>query len=260
MNFKHLLIEQEEEIVTVKINRPKALNALNTQILKEIKDCFAELEERKDIRVIILTGSGEKAFVAGADISEMKDKSPLEAKEFAETGHAAFNQIENSSKPVIAAVNGFALGGGNELAMACDMRIAGKNASFGQPEVGLGIIAGFGGTQRLAEIVGPARAKEILFTGDNIKADRAEEIGLVNKIVDPQDLMTEAKKMASSIAQNAPLALKMTKEAVDFGLSEGRNKGLDFETNAFSFCFSTKDQKNGMAAFLNKESADFRGE
>ena len=259
MSYKNLIIEEEEKTAIVKINRPKALNALNSDLLTEIKDCFIELEQKNDIRVIILTGSGEKAFVAGADISEMKDKNSLEAKEFAETGHSAFNAIENSSKPVIAAVNGFALGGGNELALACDLRIAARNASFGQPEVSLGITAGFGGTQRLAKAVGPARAKEILFTADNIKADRAEKIGLVNKVVDGQNLMDEAKKMASSIAENAPLALQMTKEAVDFGLAEGINKGLDYETNAFSFCFSTQDQKNGMDAFLNKKNIDFKG-
>ena len=260
MDYKYLNVEQEEGIATVKINRPRALNALNTDLLKEIKELFIELEEKKEIRVIIITGSGEKAFVAGADIAEMKDKSPVQAKEFAEAGHAAFTQIENTSKPVIAAINGFALGGGNELALACDIRLAAENAQFGQPEVGLGIIAGFGGTQRLPEVVGPSRAKEMLFTGDNIDAQRAKEIGLISKVLSSDNLMEEARKMASSIANNAPLALKMTKEAVDFGIAEGIEKGLEYETNAFSFCFSTEDQKNGMEGFLNKESVEFKGE
>jgi enoyl-CoA hydratase len=260
LKYQYLLVEKEDGIATIKINRPKALNALNTDLLKEIKDLFSELEDNKDVKVIIITGSGEKAFVAGADIAEMKDKSPVEAKEFAEAGHAAFKQIENTSKPVIAAVNGFALGGGNELALACDIRLAGENARFGQPEVGLGIIAGFGGTQRLPDLVGPAKAKELLFTGDTIKAKEAEQIGLVNQVVSQDNLMETAQKMAFKIASNAPLALKMTKEAVDFGLAEGIEKGLEYETNAFSICFSTGDQKNGMAGFLNKEKVEFKGE
>lgn len=260
MDYQYLLVEKEESKAIVKINRPKALNALNTDVLKELKHLFTNLEEDREIKVIVITGKGEKAFVAGADITEMKDKSPVEAKEFAETGHAAFNQIENCSKPVIAAINGYAFGGGNELALACDIRLASENAKFGQPEVGLGIIAGFGGTQRLPKIIGPSRAKEMLLTGDTIDAKKAQEIGLVSNVVTQEELMDKALKMASSIAENAPLALKMTKEAIDFGLSEGVEKGLKYETNAFSYCFSTDDQKNGMEGFVNKEEVEFKGE
>lgn len=259
MDYKHLLIEKKDKIAVVKINRPKALNALNTEVLKELKVSFESLNEEESIRAIILTGKGKKAFVAGADISEMKDKDPVKAKKFAEAGHQAFNSIENSRKPVIAAVNGFALGGGNELAIACDLRIAAQNAQFGQPEVGLGIIAGFGGTQRLAKIVGEARAKEILLTANNIDAEKAENIGLVNEVVDQKDLIDRAEEMAQDIAKNAPLAVQMTKEAVNFGREEGIESGLSFETNAFSYCFSTEDQKKGMEAFLNKESVKFSG-
>ena len=260
MDFDNLKIEKEDKITVVKINRPKVLNALNSNVLKELADVFQELENDEETRVIILTGEGQKAFVAGADISEMKDKNSVEAKKFAETGHKAFNMIEKCSKPVIAAVNGFALGGGNELALACDMRFASDNAKFGQPEVGLGIIAGFGGTQRLSKIIGEAKAKEILFTAKNIGAKEAKRLGLVNEVVEQEDLMEKVYEVAEDIAENAPQAIKMTKEAVNYSRGRSIEEGISFETQAFSYCFSTQDQKKGMEAFLNKDAIEFKGE
>ncbi|MGM0410453.1 MAG: enoyl-CoA hydratase-related protein [Bacillota bacterium] len=259
MNFSNLVIEKKDKIAVLKINRPKKLNALNTEVLNELETVFKDLDKDDDIRVIILTGEGDKAFVAGADISEMKDKNTIEAAEFAKSGHKAFNAIENCEKAVIAAVNGFALGGGNELSLACDFRIASKNAIFGQPEVSLGIIAGFGGTQRLTKLVGEGKAKEILYTGKNIDAQEAKEIGLVNEVFEQEKLMDKVFEIAENIADNAPQAIKMTKEAVNFGRGKSIEEGLAFETQAFSYCFSTEDQKNGMEAFLNKNSVEFEG-
>jgi len=259
MNFSNLVIEKNDKIAILKINRPKKLNALNTELLNEIEIAFKDLDKDDNIRVIILTGEGDKAFVAGADISEMKDKNSMEAAEFAKNGNKAFNAIENCQKAVIAAVNGFALGGGNELSLACDFRIASKNAIFGQPEVSLGIIAGFGGTQRLTKLVGEGKAKELLYTGKNINAKEAKEIGLVNEVVEQEELMDKVLEIAEDIADNAPQAIKMTKEAVNFGRGKSIEEGLAFETQAFSYCFSTEDQKNGMEAFLNKNSIEFEG-
>ena len=259
MDFDNLKIEKKDKITVVKINRPKVLNALNSDVLKELAEAFQELDADEETRVIILTGEGQKAFVAGADISEMKDKNSIEAKKFAESGHKAFNMIEKCSKPVIGAVNGFALGGGNELALACDMRFASDNAKFGQPEVGLGIIAGFGGTQRLSKIIGEAKAKEILFTAKNIGAKKAKKLGLVNEVVEQEDLMDKVFEVAEDIAGNAPQAVKMTKEAVNYSRGRSVEEGISFETQAFSYCFSTEDQKNGMDAFLNKNSVEFEG-
>ncbi len=259
MNFEYLEVEKKEKFALVKINRPKALNALNTDVLSDLKNAFTELENDKNVRAIILTGKGKKSFVAGADISEMKDQDVIQAKKFAETGHEAFNAIDKNTKPVIAAINGFCLGGGNELAMACDIRIASENAKFGQPEVGLGIIPGFGGTQRLGKIVGESWAKELILTGNNIDVKKAERIGLVNEVVSQDELLGKAFEKAEDIANQAPLAVQMAKEAINFGREEGIESGLSFETNAFSYCFCTDDQKNGMEAFMNKKSVEFEG-
>ncbi len=260
MDFDNLKIDKKDNITEVKINRPKVLNALNSNVLKDLEKAFQKLDNDEETRVIILTGAGEKAFVAGADISEMKDKNSIQAKKFAESGHKAFNMIEKCSKPVVAAVNGFALGGGNELALACDMRFASDNAKFGQPEVGLGIIAGFGGTQRLSKIIGEAKAKEILFTAKNIGAEKAKKLGLVNEVVKQDELMNKVYEVAEDIAGNAPQAVKMTKEAVNYSRGRSIEEGISYETQAFSYCFSTADQKNGMEAFLNKDSVEFKGE
>ncbi len=259
MNYKNLIIEREEELAYVKINRPQALNALNSQVLKELKSVFEELEASREVRVVIITGKGEKAFIAGADVGEMKDMTTEEARLFASLGHDVTGLIENLSKPVIAAINGYCLGGGNELALACDLRIASENASFGQPEVGLGIIPGFGGTQRLPELIGIARAKELLFTGEIIDAGEAEKIGLVNRVVAADSLLDEARELAGIIIEKAPLAIRWTKEAVNFGLNEGVEKGITFERNVFALCFSTEDQRKGMNAFLKKEEIKFEG-
>lgn len=259
MNYQTLTIEKEEGIAIVTINRPKYLNAINSMVLKELGLAFKEFSESKEIKAVIITGSGEKAFVAGADIAEMKDMTSDEAQKFALLGNQTFNLIENLSKPVLAAINGYALGGGNELALAADIRLAADNARFGQPEVGLGIIPGFGGTQRLAKIIGVGKAKELLLTGEIIDAEEATRIGLVNKVVPLDKLMDEARKLARKISSNAPLALKYCKEAVNFGLGESIDKGLAFESNSFALCFSTEDQKSGMEAFLTKKKAEFKG-
>ncbi len=254
MEFKFILIEKEDKQAILKINRPQELNALNNDVLLELEKAIRTLEEDEDIMVIIVTGVGQKAFVAGADIKEMKDMAPLQAAEFAHLGNRVFKQFEESNKVIIAAVNGYALGGGNELALACDLRLASEKARFGQPEVGLGITAGFGGTQRLARIVGVGRAKELLFTGEIIDAEEAFRIGLINKVVPGDQLLKEANKLAAEITKNDPLAVKLSKEAVNFGLEKGLKQGLLFEEKAFALCFSNEGQQKRMEAFLNKSN------
>lgn len=257
MSFENVLIEQEENIAVVYVNRPKALNSLDYATLTDLRQAFAELENNEDIDVIILTGAGDKAFVAGADIASMKDYEPLAGREFALFGQKVFAEIENSKKPVIAAVNGFALGGGCELAMACDIRIASEKAKFGQPEVSLGITPGFAGTQRLPRLVGKGIAKELIFTGDAIKAEEAYRIGLVNKVVAPDELLVSAKKMAKKIASKGQLAVRLSKQAINSGLEMDSDRAYEHEANCFGFCFSTQDQKEGMTAFLEKREAKF---
>lgn len=253
MNLKNIILEKEGKIALVTINRPKALNALNSETLSELDSVVDKISEDEGIFAVVITGSG-KSFVAGADISEMKDKNVMEAKEFGELGNKVFRKIEKLSKPVVAAVNGFALGGGCELAMACDIRFASKKAKFGQPEVTLGITPGFGGTQRLARIVGPGHAKELIYTGKMISADEALRIGLVNRVFEPEELLEEAKKVASTIASNAPIAVKSSKNAINRGLQMDIDTAVAYEPEVFGSCFSTEDQKNGMDAFLNKKS------
>ena len=245
-------LEVFDQIATVTINRPKALNALNTQTLTELRECFAGLEERKDVRVVILTGAGGKAFVAGADISEMVDATPAEGRAMALLAMETFNKLENMPQVTIAAVNGYALGGGCEISMSCDIRIAADNAVFGQPECGLGIIPGFGGTQRLARLVGPGMAKQLIYTAKNIKADEALRIGLVNSVYPAQELLPAAEKLAGTIAKNAPIAVRACKKAINDGLQVDMDRAVTIEEKLFGSCFETADQKEGMGAFLEK--------
>ncbi|MDD7363168.1 MAG: enoyl-CoA hydratase-related protein [Peptoniphilus sp.] len=259
MDFKYLIVDSADGIAKVTINKPKSLNALNSELLKELNACFHALDEDEAVDVVVVTGEG-KAFVAGADISEMQPLAAAEAYAFAKLGMDTFMLIEHMSKPVIAAVNGFALGGGCELALACDIRIASEKAVFGQPEVGLGITPGFGGTQRLARTVGVGIAKELIYTAKNIKADRAYEIGLVNKVVAPEELDDAAMEMAKTIAGNAKLAVSYAKAAIVDGIQADIHTGMDIEKSAFSLCFATEDQKEGMKAFLEKRGAEFKGQ
>lgn len=258
--MKEILFTVDENIAVITINRPKSLNALNTQVLRDLSEAADLIESDPSIQVAVLTGAGEKAFVAGADIAEMQNKNVLEAREFSTLGNKAFSKIENVKVPVIAAVNGFALGGGCELAMACDIRIAGHKAKFGQPEITLGIMPGFGGSQRLARLVGIGIAKEILFTGEMINAERAYEIGLVNRIVDSSEVLSEALKMARKIAGNSPLGVSFTKKAVNEGANLDIERAVSLEAELFGSLFSTKDQSEGMSAFLEKRPAVFKGE
>lgn len=256
--MEYILKSKQEDIALVTINNPKSLNALNYTVLSELEEVFKDIANDESIKVIILTGEG-KAFVAGADILAMSTMTALEGKAFGEFGARVFRLIESQSKPVIAAINGFALGGGCELAMACDIRIASEKAKLGQPEVGLGITPGFSGTQRLSRIVGTAKAKELIFTGDIINAQEAKEIGLVNKVVSPESLMEEALTMAKKIASNAEIAVRYSKEAIDKGFGVDIDTGIAIEASLFGLCFSTADQKEGMEAFLGKRQANFIG-
>lgn len=252
MELKNVILEKEEHLAIVTINRPKALNALNSETLKDLDTVIADLENDSNIYAVILIGAGEKSFVAGADISEMKDLNENEGKEFGSLGNKVFLRLENLNKPVIAAIQGFALGGGCEISMACDIRIASDKAVFGQPEVGLGITPGFGGTQRLARIVGLGKAKEMIYTARNIKADEAYRIGLVNKVVPLESLMDEAKAMASKIIANAPIAVRMSKDAINRGMQVSIDKAVEIEAENFGKCFASSDQTEGMTAFLER--------
>ena len=247
-----ILTAKEGHVATITINRPKALNALSTQVLTELNAALDEVAADQDVYALAITGAGEKSFVAGADIAEMKDKSVEEAAVYGKFGNEVFRKIETFRCPVIAAVNGFALGGGCELAMSCDIRVASENAVFGQPEVGLGITPGFGGTQRLARLVGAGIAKEMIFTARNIKADRAAEIGLVNKVVAAEELMPTVMKMAAGIAKNAPIAVAYAKKAINNGLQTDIDAGIAIEVEEFSNCFASEDQTYGMTCFLEK--------
>ena len=253
--MNNLLMEVENEIAVVTINRPKSLNALNSETLAELDACFSEISERKDIKVVILTGSGAKAFVAGADISEMVNATPAEGRKMGMLAKEAFLKLETMPQVTIAAVNGFALGGGCEISMACDIRIASDNAKFGQPETGLGIIPGFGGTQRLARIVGVGKAKEMIYTAFNIKAEEAYRIGLVNAVYPQEELLAAAKKLANKIASNAPIAVRACKKAINEGLQVDMDQAIVVEEKAFGSCFETEDQKAGMGNFLEKDKA-----
>lgn len=255
--MSNVLSEVKGNVAVLTINKPQALNALNDEVLSDLSQAFTEAENNKDVYVIIITGAG-KAFVAGADISQMKDFGAVEGKAFGVYGNSVFMAIENSPKPVIAAINGFALGGGNELALSCDMRIASSKAKFGQPEVGLGITPGFGGTQRLPRTVGKAKAMELILTGKTIKADEALSIGLVNKVVEPEALMDEAMALAEAICANAQIAVRQSKVCINRGLQTDIATGVSFEAEAFGLCFATEDQKEGMTAFVEKREKNFK--
>ncbi|MGB9679631.1 MAG: short-chain-enoyl-CoA hydratase [Thermoanaerobacteraceae bacterium] len=257
MEFKNLSSKINEGIFILTIERPKALNALNRQTLMEIEEALTSAFNDENVKVIVINGSGNKAFVAGADIAEMKNMTPIEAVEFSKLGQKVFRYIEIAKKPVIAAINGYALGGGLELAMACDIRIASKNAKFGQPEVGLGIIPGFAGTQRLPRLVGISKAKELIFTGDMINADEAYRIGLISKIVEETDLMNEVFELAKKIISKGPYAVGIAKECINRGTETDIETAMEYETKAFGLCFATKDQKEGMVAFLEKRAPKF---
>lgn len=247
----------ENGVGTLTIERPKMLNALSSDVLTSLEHAIDEVNQRADIDVLLVTGAGEKAFVAGADISEMKDKNVFEGREFSSYGNEVFYKLSTLKQPTIACVNGFALGGGSELALACDLRLASETAKFGQPEVGLGIIPGFGGTQRLARLVGSGVAKELIFTGNVIGADEAYRIGLVNKVVPLNELQKEALIMAEAIKKNALLAVELSKEVIDRGLEMSLDNGLRLEAEVFGSLFSTKDQSEGMDAFINKRKPNF---
>ncbi len=243
--------EVEGAVAVLTINRPKALNALNSAVLDEINEAIDAIG-LDTVRALILTGAGEKSFVAGADIGEMSTLTKAEGEAFGKKGNDVFRKIETLPIPVICAINGFALGGGCEISMACDIRICSENAVFGQPEVGLGITPGFGGTQRLARTVGIGMAKQLIFTGRNIKAPEALRIGLVNAVYPAEELMPAAKKMASIIAGNAPIAVRNCKKAINDGLQVGIDEAIVIEEKLFGDCFETEDQKYGMAFFLDR--------
>ena len=257
MEYKKLIIQDNGAVRVIKINNPEALNALNTAILKELDAAFTEVAEVKGILAVVLTGEG-RAFVAGADISEMKSKNAIEGEIFGKLGASVFRKIELLPKPVIAAVNGFALGGGCELAMSCDIRLASAKAKFGQPEVGLGITPGFSGTQRMPRLIGMGKAKELIYTADIIDAAEAYRIGLVNHVYEPEALMEEAMKMAEKIASKAPIAVKNSKEAINRGIQTDMDSAVAIEAYLFGLCFASEDQKEGMTAFFEKRKANFQ--
>ena len=254
--MEFITYEAEGQIGIITINRPKALNALNSTVLEEL-DKTLDAVDLQTVRCLILTGAGEKSFVAGADIGEMSTLTKAEGEAFGKKGNDVFRKLETFPIPVIAAVNGFALGGGCEISMSCDIRICSENAVFGQPEVGLGITPGFGGTQRLARIVGTGKAKEMIYGARNIKAEEAYRIGLVNNVYPLEELMPAAKKLAATIARNAPIAVRNCKRAINEGLQVDMDQAVVIEEKLFGNCFETYDQKEGMAAFLEKRPAKF---
>ena len=253
--MEFITYEVEGQIGIITINRPKALNALNSAVLDEL-DKTLDAVDQEAIRCLILTGAGEKSFVAGADIGEMSTLTKAEGEAFGKKGNDVFRKLETFPIPVIAAVNGFALGGGCEISMSCDIRICSENAVFGQPEVGLGNTPGFGGTQRLARIVGTGKAKEMIYGARNIKAEEAYRIGLVNNVYPAEELMPAAKKLASTIARNAPIAVRNCKRAINEGIQVDMDQAIVIEEKLFGSCFETCDQKEGMNAFLEKRKVD----
>lgn len=258
MSYQNLIIESKGSISIVKINRPDKLNALNADTINELQEAFNGFKNDDSVKAIIITGSGEKAFVAGADISELNKLDMISGKTFAEKGQSVFNLIENLDKPVIAAVNGFALGGGCELALACHIRIASENAKFGQPEVSLGIIPGYGGTQRLAGLINSGRAMEYILTGDMIDAPEALRLGLVNHIYPQSELLTKAEEMANKIISKARHAVRLAVKAVTATKEISQREGLNYEASLFALCCGTEDFREGTSAFLEKRKADFK--
>jgi len=259
MEYKNLLLTMENMIGILTINRPKALNALNTETLGELQQAIEEVKGNPTLRVLIVTGAGDKAFVAGADIQEMKEMNSMAALGFSKLGHDTMKKIEDLDRPVIAAVNGFALGGGTEVALACDFIYASDNARFGLPEVTLGVFPGFGGTQRLPRLIGKAKAKELIMTGKMVTAQEAFELGLVNRVFPLASLMEEAKKTAGQIAANGPIGVRLSKRVVNNGFDLDLAEACSLESFGFSVCFSTEDQKEGMRAFVEKRKPAYQG-
>jgi len=259
MNYENLLYEKRDAVGVITINRPKVLNALNRKTMEELDAAVGEVIADPDVRAAVLTGAGEKAFVAGADIKELSVLGPVAGRDYGLFGQAILDRIERSPKPFIAAVNGFALGGGCELAMACHLRLAAENAHLGQPEVKLGLIPGYGGTQRLSRLVGKGRALQLVLSGEHIPAEEAKRIGLVNEVVPAPDLLDTAISWAGKIAANAPLAIRFALEAVNHGMEMTLPEGLFLEATLFSLCCTTEDMKEGTKAFLEKRPAQWTG-
>jgi enoyl-CoA hydratase len=257
--FQNLTVEVDAAIAVITLNRPKVLNALNLATLEELHRAMLGLQQDHAVRCVVITGAGEKSFVAGADINELAEQSPTGGRNHALRGQQVFDLVENLGKPVIAAINGYALGGGCELAMACTLRIAADTARLGQPEINLGIIPGYGGTQRLARLVGTGRALELLLTGDHITAAEAHRIGLVNRVVPAADVMTEARKLAATLAAKAPIAVQYILEAVHRGTQLPLREAQVFEATLFGLVASTEDMREGTAAFLGKRKPEFKG-
>jgi enoyl-CoA hydratase len=258
VTYQTLLFEKKDGIGTVTLNRPEALNALNSDVYNELYDVFEKIENDEEVRVVILTGSGDRAFAAGSDVVEMANMNTLEIQKFMATIRKASDRIYTLTKPTIAAIHGYALGGGCELSMCCDLRICSEKARFGQPEINLGLIPGAGGTQRLARLVGVAKAKEMIFLGDRIDAATALGLGLVNKVVPPEKLMDEAMDWAKKLAGKSGPVLAMAKIAINTGVDTDMQSGLDMEAKCDALCFATEDQKEGMKAFLEKREAVFK--
>jgi enoyl-CoA hydratase len=259
MAFENLLVEQSGAVAVVTVNRPKVLNALNAPTLDELRRAALDLKRDDSVRVVVLTGAGEKAFIAGADINELAVQTPVSGREHALQGQHVFDLFENLGKPVIAAINGYALGGGCELAMACTLRIAADTAKIGQPEINLGIIPGYAGTQRLARLVGKGKAMELILTGAQISAAEAERIGLVNRVAPAAALMTEVRGLAASLASNAPIAMRYIINAINKGLEMPFAEACVFEATLFGLVAATEDMKEGTRAFLEKRKAEFKG-
>ncbi|MGH9776329.1 MAG: enoyl-CoA hydratase-related protein [Candidatus Acidiferrales bacterium] len=259
MTYENLLYEVKDKVATITFNRPKVLNALNRQTVEELGACLDRAREDAEVRALILTGAGDKAFVAGADINELAQRTPIDGKDFSLFGQEIFHRLETMGKPSVAAINGYALGGGCELALSCTMRIASRNARLGQPEVKLGIIPGYGGSQRLARLCGKGLAHEMILTGEMISAEEAYRIGLVNKVVEPAELIPATDLLLRKIIANAPLAVKFAMEAVEHGMEMTQEEGLFLEATLFGLCCATEDMHEGTRAFIEKRAATFQG-
>jgi enoyl-CoA hydratase len=259
MAYENILFEKKENIAFITFNRPKVLNALNRKTVEELREALLDARDDSFVRVLILTGAGEKSFVAGADISELAQRTPVDGKDFSLFGQSVFHLLETLGKPSICAINGFALGGGCEIALCCSIRLASKTAKLGQPEVKLGIIPGYGGTQRLARLCGKGVAHELCLSGEMITADEAQRIGLVNHVYDPVELLPAAEALAKKIIANAPLAVKYTMEAIERGIEMPLEEGLFLEATSFGLACATEDMREGTRALLEKRKADFKG-
>ena len=259
MAYENILFDKKDGIAYITFNRPKVLNALNRKTVEELRDALLDARDDSSVRVVILTGAGEKSFVAGADIGELAQRTPVDGKDFSLFGQSVFHLLETIGKPSICAINGFALGGGCEMALCCTIRLASKTAKLGQPEVKLGIIPGYGGSQRLARLCGKGVAHELCLTGEMITAEEAQRIGLVNHIYEPAELLPAAEAMAKKIIANAPLAVKYTIEAIERGVEMPQEEGLFLEATLFGLSCATEDMREGTKAFLEKRKADFKG-